>query len=197
MKELINQTFLALKELNLRPFFQVLRYLHITTVLDLTKLLFFIALIHLWIAFFIAKKYTDKTFVKISMWSAVFIVTFTTLTHTILYFSHWQIIKEAVLAPQYQVVFMLLIFINSINLLKMATLYIQENKRSKPDLDHVTRKHFRSTLNTTVLLTVLAGALISTTPFETGVLAFSTFTLTTACIWFNHLLARIYLVDQA
>ena len=193
IKAIFIAIFDALKVLDLRVFFQVFRYFHITTVWDLLKVMFFIVLIHSSIAFYMSRIHMSKIFVKISAYSALFMIFITTLMHVVIYFSNWTSIKEAVLAPSYQLLFIIVIFVNTINLLKLMAAYNQEMGLKKSDPDHVTRAHFATTLNTTVLLIVLTIGMVVLASFNVGVEAFAILVLSTGCIWFNHWLARRYI----
>ena len=193
MIEILNDLKDNILNLNLRAGFHILTYVHVTTVLDLLKVLFFIILVHTSIAFYMSRVHLSKIFVKISAFSAVFMVSLVLLSHFLIYKSSLDSVKAAVLSPTYQVVFIIIFFVNTLNLLKLAAIYNHEFAQKNSDPDHVTRKHFVTTLNTTVMLIVLSIGITLLSPFATGIAILSILLISTGCIWFNHWLARRYI----
>ena len=88
------------------------------------------------------------------------------------------------------------LFLNTINLSTLIGKYAKEILEKGFDIDHVTRHHFKSTLNLFVTILLLGGA--SSVFVDTNMLLIiiPTVLITSITIWSNHLIARFLLREK-
>ncbi len=88
------------------------------------------------------------------------------------------------------------LFINIINLSTLIGKYSKEILSKNFDIDHVTRHHFRSTLNLFVTILLLGGASSIFVDTNMLLILLPIMLLSSITIWFNHLIARFLLKEK-
>lgn len=88
------------------------------------------------------------------------------------------------------------LFITSLNLGLLIHKYSREVLRKDFDIDHVTRYHFRTTLNMFIILFLSTGAIVSVISGDLLYIIVGIMLISTLSIWFNHLLARLFFKDK-
>lgn len=85
--------------------------------------------------------------------------------------------------------------ISGLNLSVLLGEYVFEMGKKKFDEDHVTREHFSSTINMSILLVLMASFMLFV---NTSLQILLAITLSSAllAIWSNHMLARKFLKDE-
>lgn len=88
------------------------------------------------------------------------------------------------------------LFITSLNLGLLMHKYSKEVLRKDFDIDHVTRYHFRSTLNMFIILFLSTGAVVSVISYDLLYTVVGIMLISSLSIWFNHLLSRLFFKDK-
>ncbi len=86
--------------------------------------------------------------------------------------------------------------INTINLSTLIAKYSKEVVKKDFDIDHVTRYHFKATLNLFMTTLLIKIAVCAFTDWNVTIILLSTLVLSSTAIWFNHFVARILLRDK-
>jgi hypothetical protein len=88
------------------------------------------------------------------------------------------------------------IFINAINLSVLISKYAKEVLEKDFDIDHVTRHHFKSTLNLFTSILLLLGAVCIFMDANMLIILIPIIVISSIVIWFNHLMARLLLKEK-
>ncbi len=88
------------------------------------------------------------------------------------------------------------LFINVINLSTLIGKYAKEVLSKNFDIDHVTRHHFKSTLNLFVTILLLGGASSAFVQTNMLLVLVPTILIASIIIWSNHLIARFLLREK-
>ncbi len=88
------------------------------------------------------------------------------------------------------------LFINVVNLSTLIGKYAREIVSKSFDIDHVTRYHFKSTLNLFITILLLGGASCIFVDTNMLLILLPTILISSIAIWSNHLIARFLLKEK-
>jgi len=88
------------------------------------------------------------------------------------------------------------LFINTINLSMLLGRYSAEVLKKDFDIDHVTRAHFKATLNLFLTILLITAAVSAFVQMNVTIILTLTLLVSSTIIWLNHLVARLLLKDK-
>lgn len=88
------------------------------------------------------------------------------------------------------------LFINTINLSTLVAKYSTEILKKDFDIDHVTRHHFKTTLNLFITVILITGAISAFVELNMLIILIPTALISTISIALNHIIARFLLKEK-
>ena len=99
-------------------------------------------------------------------------------------------------SEKHTIILWAILFINTVNLSSLIGKYANEVIQKDFDIDHVTRHHFKSTLNLFVTILLLGGASCIFVDTNMLLILLPIIVISSIVIWINHLIARLLLKEK-